>query len=121
MEANPYHSPIATNDPARVRGRLMKSIDVIAIICAPMPAIYMATMFVVARLTEAPSLKFITVVVVLGLISFLLCFVSGIYNLIGCCQGRRLAVVGIVLNLISVVAWTGLTLYRLLTVGPPDF
>lgn len=100
----------------------MTVIDVAAVISAPLPAIYMATMFIVAAgLTKEPSQEFLIIMGALALASFLFWFVSGIYNLIGCSQGRKLALLGIVLNLVSLVAWIGLTLYRLLTVGAPNF
>jgi hypothetical protein len=107
MDTNPYKSPITTNEPPKVRSRLMTCFDIGAIICAAMPIILFASFVGIARLTSLnrPSNGICTLLL---LSSTFLSLIGCVYNLFGVVRGRGLAYIGIVASIASFLLWGGL-------------
>jgi|GEM_PF-5065429 hypothetical protein len=112
MDTNPYKAPVS---PPAPRSRLRSFFDITAAICAVSPIVFFATVIVI--FITAPSLN-PTDLVLNTILSVCggLWLISGGYNLIGVFRSRRRwPLIGIVLNVLSLLLWGFIFIMAFLT------
>jgi hypothetical protein len=79
----------------------MTFFDIVAIICATTPIVYIVFMFATITEKEPPSDRHITQLFILFGAACLIWLASGIYIVGGCFRGRKMAFFGILITIIS--------------------
>lgn len=107
---NPYAAPLEHVEPLQTHSRLLGYLDAAGIICAGMPLLCLAGLFIAVLFTssEQPTATMAVGLVLSFFVSSLLWLVGGVYNCVRVCQGRKLALLGIVLNIASFAVWAGI-------------
>ncbi|MFN0019718.1 MAG: hypothetical protein ACKVP0_15795 [Pirellulaceae bacterium] len=107
---NPYAAPLIPPEPPKVPSRLLAYLDIAGILCAAMPLVHFAVFFTTYLLLsgEDPTAKIAVVLALAFVAASILWLIGGVYNCVRVFQGRKLAILGIVLNIASLVVWAGI-------------
>jgi hypothetical protein len=108
VKINPYQSPAVPNVKQTFRNRLVTLLDLSAIFFAGLPLVVLALPLLIGRMTnEDLSDTAVAILTVLFLVSASLWSIAAIYNLYGLCNRHRYSFIGLIVTLLSLVAWAG--------------
>jgi hypothetical protein len=108
MNPNPYSPPLEPIEPIKVQNRLWTYLDIAAVICAAMPIILFAGMCVTDFLFDHVVALFFTILHFSFIGSCLLWLLGGAYNCARLIQGRRMALYGLTITVVSLVLWAAI-------------
>jgi hypothetical protein len=102
---NPYESPTAHTEPKKVQSRLWRYLDIAGIIAAATPFIWLAALmvltFVMAMVLPPEQWMSNETLDMLLLSAAIPWLIGALYNLVAINRGRKLPVIGLVINIAS--------------------